>query len=411
MFIIKSNWNMFTYCSELLCRCSQGRMQMEASVRAAWMMFMFTVLLNVNGQSDSCNGSVVFSNLDLSTVPFEASSLHCSPVWSNHNYILRYSQNATNIWNFLLSAPNMNCWVGMGFSKNGFMVGSSAVVGWIDQNGSGRIKQYYLGGQLPSLVKADQGELDIVNNYSTVFVQGSTIYIAFQLQFNTPRTSANILYALGPQNVLPINYVLTQHQDEVATAFDFSTGTSSRSSSTDTLRRNHGILNILGWGVLLPLGVIIARYFRQWDPIWFYLHIGFQVSGFILGVVAVAMGISLYNKLNSDVDAHRALGIFILSLGALQVLALLLRPQKESKVRKYWNWYHYWFGRILLVIAVVNIFYGIHVASAGTKWNVGYGVTVGFLLVTAAVLESILLIKWFKRPAQTPSFPVYDTNI
>lgn len=99
-----------------------------------------------------------------------------------------------------------------------------------------------------------------------------------------------------------------------------STGSSSPSSSYPyQLKRNHGALNIFGWGVLLPIGAIIARYCKQWDPLWFYLHVGIQFFGFIIGLSGIVCGVALYNKLHSSVSAHRGLGIFIFVLGILQV--------------------------------------------------------------------------------------------
>ena len=102
-----------------------------------------------------------------------------------------------------------------------------------------------------------------------------------------------------------------------------STGTSSPSSSYPyQLKKNHGALNIFGWGVLLPIGAIIARYCKQWDPLWFYLHVSIQFFGFIIGLAGIVCGIALYNKLHSSVSAHRGLGIFVFVLGILQVSEL-----------------------------------------------------------------------------------------
>ncbi|MBA0617825.1 hypothetical protein Godav_027243, partial [Gossypium davidsonii] len=51
-------------------------------------------------------------------------------------------------------------------------------------------------------------------------------------------------------------------------------------------------------------------------------------------------------------------------------------PGKESKVRKYWNWYHHNGGRIVILIAIANVFYGIHLGEDdGTSWNAAYAVT------------------------------------
>lgn len=100
-------------------------------------------------------------------------------------------------------------------------------------------------------------------------------------------------------------------------------GSSSGSSFPSGLKRTHGALNLFAWGVLLPIGAIIARYCRGWDPLWFYLHGGIQFVGFILGLAGVVAGVSLYGKIQADVPAHRGLGIFVLVLGILQVLYVI----------------------------------------------------------------------------------------
>ena len=38
----------------------------------------------------------------------------------------------------------------------------------------------------------------------------------------------------------------------------------------------HGVLMIVGWGLLLPLGVVFARC-KEWGQVWFQLHRAFQV--------------------------------------------------------------------------------------------------------------------------------------
>ena len=83
--------------------------------------------------------------------------------------------------------------------------------------------------------------------------------------------------------------------------------------------RSHGITNMLGWGILMIIGAILARYFKQWDPIWFYSHTLVQSLGFVLGVAGVICGLVLENKFDADVSTHKGLGIFILVLGCLQV--------------------------------------------------------------------------------------------
>ena len=53
--------------------------------------------------------------------------------------------------------------------------------------------------------------------------------------------------------------------------------------------RKHGLLGMMGWGVLMPIGMMTARYFRQLDPCWFYSHMAIQVAGFAVGITAIVL--------------------------------------------------------------------------------------------------------------------------
>ena len=98
--------------------------------------------------------------------------------------------------------------------------------------------------------------------------------------------------------------------------------TGSKGPAPDELiqmRMNHGIVGIIGWGLILPVGAIIARYFRHKDPQWFYLHAAIQFVGFSFGLATVLLGLQLYSKMKAHIPAHRGIGIFVLVLSILQV--------------------------------------------------------------------------------------------
>ncbi|CAN0927278.1 Auxilin-related protein 2 [Linum grandiflorum] len=338
--------------------------------------------------ADSCTSNEALSAL--SGLPFDPSSLtQCLPAWTAHNYILRYSQESSNVWSFLLSARDANSYVAVGFSTDGEMVGSSAVVGWMPADGSGgQVKQYYLSGQTPGQVIPDQGNLMIGS--SAIVSQQSRLYMAFQL--NTSQPSNILLYSMGPPGRMPAApaYTLTEHRDKVSTTLNYVTGEvkEERGRPYLTLRRSHGIMNMVGWGILMILGAILARYFKHLDPLWFYAHVLVQSSGFVLGIIGVITGLLLQDDLDArHVSTHKALGILVLVLGCLQVMALMLRPEKSTKYRVYWNFYHYTVGRILMAFAITNVFYGIHLGGEGSGWNGGYGAVLSVLFVTIVVLE------------------------
>ena len=104
-----------------------------------------------------------------------------------------------------------------------------------------------------------------------------------------------------------------------------ATGQSATGGSPyERLRRSHGVLNMVGWGILMIIGAMVARYFREKDPLWFYFHGFIQLFGFILGLVGIICGFVLNNRLHAAVSTHKGLGIFILVLGCLQVCIISL---------------------------------------------------------------------------------------
>lgn len=112
----------------------------------------------------------------------------------------------------------------MGFSPDGNMVGSSAVVGWVGSDGITHVKRYFLGGQNSNLVAPDRGNLQVGN--STIVNANSRIYMAFQL-VNTDKPESRLIYSVGPSGQIPSspNFRLTQHTDYVSTVQNYATGT------------------------------------------------------------------------------------------------------------------------------------------------------------------------------------------
>ncbi|KAI3854790.1 hypothetical protein MKW92_048257 [Papaver armeniacum] len=336
---------------------------------------LISSLFCVNSQSDSCNSN----NLsNLKGLPFDTTSLSCFPLWTRQDYILRYSKTGSDVWNFLLSAPQKKNYIAIGFSESGKMPGSSAIVGWVGDNSIGIAKQYFLGDKRADRVLSDQGNLTLLDKSSpTITSQNSRLYLAFQLK--TAQPIRNVIYSIGPDGVLPNSrFTLSQHADEGNTLVNYETGQAKTLSPPYTrLRRGHGSLNMIGWGLCLLIGAMVARYLREKDPLWFYLH---AFSGIITGLV-------LEDVLSASVDRHKTIGIFVLIFGCLQVIAFLARPKVESKYRFYWNIYHWTVGRTMIILAAANVFYGLKLADEHKGWTAGYAVALSILIVTAIGLE------------------------
>ncbi|CAN8253988.1 unnamed protein product [Cochlearia groenlandica] len=331
-------------------------------------------------------------------------SMTCTPLWNT--FVLRYSENRDNVMTIIVSALYTAGWVGIGFSRDGRMVGSSAMVGWITTKGHAKIQQYYLQGTERDQVVSDQGELQLQRVPPVVALHGAMIYLAFQVKLSVKVKRRAVILAFSSAYPSKLGR-LTKHDDKTSVFVDFSkaSGVSSFTKTTTSIEKTkHGIMAIFGWGFLLPLGAILARYLKHKDPLWYYLHIGFQFTGFIFGLAAVILGIQLYNRIQPNIPAHRGIGIFILVLSILQVLAFFARPEKETKMRRYWNWYHHWIGRISLFFGAVNIVVGIRMANNGDDgWRIGYGFVLSLTLLAFIVLEIFKIRGFIGSPSSSSS--------
>jgi hypothetical protein len=43
----------------------------------------------------------------------------------------------------------------------------------------------------------------------------------------------------------------------------------------------HGALMLVSWGLLIPAGAVLARFFKHREPLWFHLHRSVQVVGLV----------------------------------------------------------------------------------------------------------------------------------
>uniref|UniRef100_A0ACD5US25 Uncharacterized protein n=1 Tax=Avena sativa TaxID=4498 RepID=A0ACD5US25_AVESA len=340
-------------------------------------------------KSDSCAGNLAVARL----VPFDTSAFHCITLWKQEDFILRYKNTATNQWSFVLSAPDKKSWVAVGFSGKGGMVGSSAMVGWSSSSGGKAVaKQYYLQGRSPESVAPDDGKLTLVRNRTATVSSSGRLYLAFQLSTDHPQPY--LIYAVGYEGNLPNSpdFMLQQHRDMGARGFNYASATLSEGGggSSDAgfpTKRWHGLLSMMGWGVLLPMGMMVARYFRRQDPYWFYGHMAVQGVGFLLGIAAVILGFRLNSDGLNNIFVHKAIGITILSTASLQVTAVLARPDKMSKVRRFWNWYHHNIGRAAILLAIANVFLGLTIAKEVSAYIVSYGVFVAVWVMAVAAFE------------------------
>lgn len=344
------------------------------------MLFLIIILCSSStlvSSQDSCSLKV---DPRLS-IPFDSTSFRCVRLWPAHNFLLRYGKDSADTINLVFSFPaDIGAYAALGFSEDGGMVGSDAFVAWVD-GGNIQTQAYRLRGKTPEQV------IPYNDQPNTEPIDPTTQPTAYVYNASPVTAAPYLILAIGPKHSFPSapNYLLSKHRDYIVLKINYNTGKVTLISSS-MLRKSHGWLNMIGWSLLMMIGAIVARYCKQWDPHWFYLHTSIQAFAFLAGVVGIICGFALTQRIY--ITHHKNIGILILVLGCLQVIALVLRPRKESSlIRKYWNYYHHNVGRILLIFALVNSFYGLSLGREGSSWFAGYGATIGFLVIVAIILE------------------------
>ncbi|CAE6076738.1 unnamed protein product [Arabidopsis arenosa] len=121
------------------------------------------------------------------------------------------------------------------------------------------------------------------------------------------------------------------------------TTTKSVNGNMLLVKRIHGIVNAISWGILMPIGVMAARYMKNYE-----------------------------------------------------ILALKARLDKNHKYRKYWNWYHHTVGYIVIVLSIYNIYKGLSILQPGSGWKIAYTTIICCIAAFAIVME---ILQFKKRCA------------
>jgi len=269
-------------------------------------------------------------------------------------------------------------WVGFGISEDGGMIGSEAVIGWKSNTGVPNIDIYRLEAKSPDQITPID-TITLINPSVINTPEGTTV-----IQFQRLRSSGSnpigdgdipIVVALGTTRSLSAH----APDDRQPANINFVTGSSA--VVTDARRVVHGLLMIFSWGVMLPIGALIARHKLALGANWWPAHPAIQASAYFLSVVAFILAIIMVDS-NHFGSVHQAFGLIVTILGMIQVVIARFRPhlEKDDKpnpptcmeaftcsapggytAKRYlWEVKHVWLGRFLILFAFVTCLLGIH---------------------------------------------------
>ncbi|KAG8385841.1 hypothetical protein BUALT_Bualt03G0087100 [Buddleja alternifolia] len=278
------------------------------------------------------------------------------------------------------------------------MAGAQALVAFQRSDGSMRA---YTSPIASYQTRLEQGDLSFPVSDLTATYSRNEIIIFATLRLGNLSSTLNQVWQEGPlSGDSPATHPTSGPNLRSAGTLNLlsgETGSTAGAINPGTKKRNiHGVLNAVSWGILLPIGAVIARYLKVFpsaDPAWFYLHAICQTSAYIIGVAGWAIGLRLGSQSPGvQYTAHRVIGIVLFSLGTLQVFALLLRPKKDHKHRFYWNIYHHLIGYSVIILSIINIFKGFDILNPEQKWKRAY---IGILIGLAIIAATLEIFTWF----------------
>jgi hypothetical protein len=284
-------------------------------------------------------------------------------------------------------------WAAVGFSSDGRMVGSQAVI----FEGLGQPKVYRLGGQVRDLVTVEPNQEAFFAGGAAASVEPTTVTgagsggrsllapskrITYRFDLNYDALEPGKFSDSAPTHILHAFNTgpLAWHTfgNKGSDSVDLATGAArAMVDETADLYAKHGFLMMFGWGVCIPFGVTSARFFKRHDPYWFYCHVGANILGLVLATAGFAIALSKFDVFAAGAPAlstvHGKVGIAVMTLGYIQPFMAQLRPhaakpgEEVGAARKVWNLFHWGLGRAATLLAFANICIGIHLARALTS--------------------------------------------
>ena len=156
----------------------------------------------------------------------------------------------------------------------------------------------------------------------------------------------------------------------------------------------HGRAMVMAWSFFFPIGVLLARFLKitanqDWpreldNKFWWKSHLVFQVSGGVIMLIGSAL-ILFKAESTIDLTSHNYLGWFLIIFGCLHMISGMFRGSKGGPTapaadgslhgdhydmtvrRKCFEYYHKYFGYILLWTSVIAVLTGMWIAN-GPIW-------------------------------------------
>ncbi|GKV27844.1 hypothetical protein SLEP1_g36967 [Rubroshorea leprosula] len=266
-------------------------------------------------------------------------------------------------------------YLAIGFGSG--MVNSYAYVGWVDNIGIGHVNTYWIDGKDPSNVHPTSENLTYVRCKS----ENGIITLEFTRPLKPscshddrpecknivdPTTPLKVIWAMGARwtnehlNERNMHSVTSQRPVRVM----LMRGSAEAEQDLRPVLAVHGFMMFLAWGILLPGGILAARYLKHVKGNgWYQIHVYLQYSGLAIVLLALLFAVAELRGFHVS-SLHVKFGIAAIFLGCLQPMNAFMRPEKPangqdvSPKRLVWEYFHAIVGRCAVIVGVVALFTG-----------------------------------------------------
>ncbi len=239
-----------------------------------------------------------------------------------------------------LAYTGEEAWLGVAASSNGKMVGSSAVIGSVDQIPP---THYNLNDKDLGGIIADASvlleEASITSAPSSSDSSRTTTILRFTKSLNDPNDAIPIhsglttfLYAVGASRELAYH----EHRGAFQLNLEDCGGTivAAGTWTRHGIFAAHGFFATLAWALATPFAISVA-WFRTLVPAsWIYIHVFANVFTFLATLIAfvlVVMGISKEDAADHFSKTHHYVGLVLFFIATFQVINGFLRPPVQRK--------------------------------------------------------------------------------
>jgi hypothetical protein len=303
-------------------------------------------------------------------------------------------------------------WLAIGFNSMSQMSNGDVYQASVSSNGTVTVRNGYADGK--HVVSNSSAQAILVGTPSGSLTNG-TMSVTFKRRLNATSPDqlslsfANPLFVLVARRLISSDFDYPHIHDDsgrkrsAAPVQLFTTGNvDNNGNDADSIQTllivAHGLAMILAWAVLGNIGVFVSRYLKPLGHRWYLLHRHIMLGVVFLAVLGFALA---FAKMQLDGGKHFALptaddhynfhnvfGLAIFIAMFVQVLLGFVSNRLFNADRSAVPWWpdrvHWWFGRLVLFCAFLNIYLGLwklqgHILTAASVTFIIFKILTGTL--------------------------------